>query len=373
MEQTTKSTPKDVFSYLLMIVMLYVSVVSILALLFQYVNVVLPDQLDFFNFRGISSVIQRSTASLIVVWPVYLLMSWLISKDARSNPLKRQIKVRRWLLYLTLFISAVTIIVDLITLVFNFLGGELSPRFVLKVIAVLIVAAAVFGYYLWDLRRDGTQTTKLPRIFAWVASGALLLVIILGFFVAGSPAKQRQLRFDEQRVSNLQMIQNEIINYWQLKDALPENLAELNNDLTGFSVPQDPASAADYEYQVTGELSFELCAEFELASQADRIAQPRAFFGKLGEGVFKHGAGRECFERTIDPELFKNNDLRQLIPLLEEGRAGQVLPRPIRGSSEPVAICENLCGDGICQEIVCLATGCPCAESADSCPQDCSL
>ena len=169
------------------------------------------------------------------------------------------------------------------------------------------------------------------------------------------------------------MIQNGIINYWQQKDTLPENLADLNNDLTGFRVPQDPASAVDYEYRVTGELSFELCAEFELASQADRIHQPRNLFGKLSEGVFNHEAGRACFERTIDPELFKNNDLRQLIPLLEEGREGVILSKPSRGPSEPASICENLCGDGICQEIVCLASGCPCAESAVSCPQDCSL
>lgn len=35
-------------------------------------------------------------------------------------------------------------------------------------------------------------------------------------------------------------------------------------------------------------------------------------------------------------------------------------------------ICKNLCGDGACQEIVCLGSGCPCAESAASCPDDCS-
>jgi uncharacterized membrane protein YkoI len=33
--------------------------------------------------------------------------------------------------------------------------------------------------------------------------------------------------------------------------------------------------------------------------------------------------------------------------------------------------CKNLCGDGICQEIVCMAIGCPCPETPQSCPQDC--
>jgi len=33
--------------------------------------------------------------------------------------------------------------------------------------------------------------------------------------------------------------------------------------------------------------------------------------------------------------------------------------------------CENLCGDGTCMEKVCVSVGCPCAESYESCPQDC--
>jgi len=33
--------------------------------------------------------------------------------------------------------------------------------------------------------------------------------------------------------------------------------------------------------------------------------------------------------------------------------------------------CENKCGDGVCQEIVCLAMGCPCAENEQNCSKDC--
>jgi len=36
-------------------------------------------------------------------------------------------------------------------------------------------------------------------------------------------------------------------------------------------------------------------------------------------------------------------------------------------------ICENLCGDSICQEVVCQGTGCPCAETKESCSKDCAI
>ncbi|PIU21068.1 MAG: hypothetical protein COT15_04195 [Candidatus Diapherotrites archaeon CG08_land_8_20_14_0_20_34_12] len=42
-------------------------------------------------------------------------------------------------------------------------------------------------------------------------------------------------------------------------------------------------------------------------------------------------------------------------------------------NKEKLETCKDLCGDGICQEIVCQAIGCPCAETEESCPQDCAV
>jgi hypothetical protein len=40
-------------------------------------------------------------------------------------------------------------------------------------------------------------------------------------------------------------------------------------------------------------------------------------------------------------------------------------------TEKPERPCVDKCGDGICQEMVCMALGCPCAESKQSCPKDC--
>jgi len=39
----------------------------------------------------------------------------------------------------------------------------------------------------------------------------------------------------------------------------------------------------------------------------------------------------------------------------------------------PTPACQDKCGDNFCAEIVCLAIGCPCAESNQSCPGDCPV
>lgn len=36
-------------------------------------------------------------------------------------------------------------------------------------------------------------------------------------------------------------------------------------------------------------------------------------------------------------------------------------------------LCKDLCGDGICQEIVCMGSGCPCPEDTKTCPEDCKI
>ncbi len=39
--------------------------------------------------------------------------------------------------------------------------------------------------------------------------------------------------------------------------------------------------------------------------------------------------------------------------------------------SQGTSGCTDNCGNGLCEEMVCLALGCPCGESNDSCPEDC--
>src|SRR5581483_8672586 len=222
MDTKTRSGPREVFFHLLLIITLYMSVVSGITLLFQYVNVWFPAVLSFYR-PGIFSAIRWASSVLLVAFPVFLGVSWQLEKDFTAAPATRDLRIRKWLVYLTLFIAALTIITDLIVLIYTFYGGEITTRFILKVLVVLAVAGMVFGYYLWDLRR-GTRPSKLPRQAAWGTGVLAAVAIIAGFFLAGSPAQQRQVRFDEQRVSDMQQIQSQLINYWTQKSALPTSL-----------------------------------------------------------------------------------------------------------------------------------------------------
>ncbi len=302
--------PKYVFLHLLLMAALYTSVFGFISLLFGLIDYAIPDPLVHF-YQGIPGGFHWALASLLIVFPVYLLVSWLLQWEFRRQSQWQQGLFRRWLIYFTLFLAALVIIGDLIVLISNLLEGDLTSRFVLKALVVLAVAAVVFVYYIFDLRRRETAFSAGVKTFHWLVIAAAVVSVAGGFLVAGSPLQQRAMRFDERRVSDLQNIQWQIVNYWQRKGGLPAALEDLRDEISGFVPPADPRSAEAYEYKILGDLSFEFCAVFETEAMGGTISGAAKPFPVSQSDVWSHGRGRVCFQRTLDPELYPRAPKRE--------------------------------------------------------------
>lgn len=308
MNQTRpRITPRSFFLQLAAVAAFYVSAVSFIALLFQYIDALFPDQLQYY-YNAYSGGIRWAIAALIVIFPTYIWLQRTANNDLEREPEGESQGLRRWLIYLTLFAAGLSIIIDLISLINVFLGGELTARFVLKALSVLAVAAAAFGYYLADLHGYWLRKRSASKSVGWAALAVVLVSVASGFFIIGSPQTARALRFDQTRVSDLSNIQWQIVNFWQSKERLPENLAELNDPLVGFIAPTDPESGETYAYEKKANLSFELCADFNLPTPENAGASYAYPLEKMPadgiNGNWQHGEGKVCFERTIDPERF---------------------------------------------------------------------
>jgi hypothetical protein len=143
---------REAFFYLVLFTTLYLSAYHLGSLLFDLINRAFPDPAVSYLSR--TGDMRWSVATIIIAFPVFLWLSVRIGREVARQPVRRQSAVRRWLTYLTLFVAAVTLLIDLITLVDSLLGGELTVRFLLKVGVVAVIAGTAFGYYLRDLRRD---------------------------------------------------------------------------------------------------------------------------------------------------------------------------------------------------------------------------
>lgn len=298
-----KLTPKDFFLYIGALATLYWSAGSLLALLFAIVDAQFRDELQYF-VDPYSGGIRFAIASLVVVLPISLFLFRAIKKDALANPQKFLLPLRRWLYAITIFVTAAALAGDLIALLNGFLGGELTTRFVLKVLSVFVVAGFVFWYCLLEIRVKPEMAPRIRKEFLWGAPLLVLLAVVYGFVVMGSPNTIRKLRFDERRASDLQSLQWQIVNFWQTKQRFPKVLAELEDPLSGYRVPADPRTKEPYEFSLGEGYAFTLCANFELPSSERTLIIAKSYPADGFSENWEHQAGRTCFERTLDPERY---------------------------------------------------------------------
>lgn len=302
-----KTTAKDFFLWAGAILTLYVGITSFLTLAFEYINYAFPDPLAY-DSDPFSGAIRFAMASLIVLAPTLAVLMYFIRASIALDAARKDVWVRRWAIMLTLFIAAAVAVGDLIVVLNTFLGGELSIRFGLKAALIFLVASLVFMHFLADLKGYWYEHPRRAQLISIAVSILAIATVVLGFFIIGTPSDARMLRYDSQKVSDLQSIQYEIINRWQQKEALPATLDELESATGYFVVPADPQEGMSYTYRVVGPLSFTLCATFNKATVDTKgrggYADSTSYSYGAPDQNWKHNVGETCFDRTIDPEVY---------------------------------------------------------------------
>lgn len=294
---------REAFLHLVMFAALYTAVISAISLVFSLLDGFLPDAAVTMyasnSAEELRSAVRRSIAALVVSFPSLIGLGWLLLRETRRTPDRARGVIRRWLTYLTLFVAAVAVGVDVMTLVYQLLGGEITLRFVLKVLTVLVVAGGGFVYYFVSLRMTPVDLgrSSLHRWFGWSASGLAAAIVVAGLVTVGSPAGERARQFDARRIEDLRTLHDAIMRIsfgdaW--KDPavpvaqvrpLPATLGAVARDAVAVRPRlNDPASGAMYAYQPTGATTFRLCAAF--GTPRDDIQSPE----------WNHPAGLFCYD-----------------------------------------------------------------------------
>lgn len=285
-------------------------------LFFGIINRYLPDALDAANWYSASqttSSIHYSIAALLIGFPMYFFAMRLWFRKFREDEGRIESKLSKWLTYLVLLVAAVTVVGDLIAIVFAMLQGEVTARFFLKALVILGIAGAIFGFYYLERKKiqyrvDISRTTF--QYFGRVVSVVVACGIILGFFAGGSPATQRSVTLDQTRSENLGALAGCVEQYAMSLGMLPSSLSELKQSsqysyCTGYM--KDPETGAAYEYRVvtpqkmqgTAQVGeFELCATFALPATAATETAP--YYGQTGIW-YEHDAGRVC--QTVTAQI----------------------------------------------------------------------
>lgn len=148
------------------------------------------------------------------------------------------------------------------------------------------------------------------KITPYKAITVLASVVVVGVGLAsltliGSPAKQRILRLDGQRVQDLQQIYYGVGSFAAQQDnTLPKTLDALVND-PGFSYysqnMSDPETKQPYEYLVTGTSTYQLCATFSQPSEKTSETSSLIGYPYPQGPAWDHPAGKHCYNLEYKP------------------------------------------------------------------------
>jgi hypothetical protein len=129
------------------------------------------------------------------------------------------------------------------------------------------------------------------RVAALLSTMAVVVAVAGGVWLIGTPSEQRTLRFDERRVADLKQLSYSVNYHWTQRHELPARAEEAVDGRILSRLPLDPESKRPYDYRVTGERTFELCATFTRRSREE-----------AGDFWF-HDAGSRCYSFDV-PKSF---------------------------------------------------------------------
>ena len=299
MENTAKNFALQLGS----LIALYVSIGALIGLLFGIITTKYPDTaLGYYELESAASTIRYTIAILIVFFPTYIILTRLVNTIRRMEH-GMYLTLTKWLIYISLLIGGGVLLGDLVTVLNGFLNGELTIRFILKALSVLVVVGMAFSYYVLDARGYWQSNEKQSIQYAMGVGALVLVVLVLGFMNTKTPNEVREMRIDSKQINNLQNIQSRIEEYYFVKAQLPETL---NQAFLGNEAPVASDGRTAYAYKKTSATSFELCAEFAFASSKSEQAQyavPMYTDQRVIKNPYnwEHKEGTQCFERIVSP------------------------------------------------------------------------
>ncbi len=279
------------------LISLYVSIGALIQLLFGIITVQFPDELNgYWEISSASGSMRLAIALLVVFFPTYLALTRVINVARRAGAI--YLPITKWLIYLSLVIGGAVLLGDFVSVIYNFLNGELTIRFLLKALTVLVVVGSAFTYYVYDARGYWQTNETKSKQYAFGGIILVLVSIVFGYMNIENPAEVRERAADMRQISDLSMIQSSVLNSYVIANALPTSLDEL--PLT----PTAPEGRSEYTYELVTPTSFKLCAEFEYASTPEEY--PHNTYYDRGMMLknpddWTHEAGEWCFTRVVSP------------------------------------------------------------------------
>jgi len=299
-----KHNAKYAFYYLLSLVALAFTAISVGMIVFSIINKTIADVLN--NTGGnFDSQLKFAISALFIAAPIFYLITNLIRRGFHRGELDKDSGIRRWLTYFIILVSSLIVLGVFISVINIFLGGELTGRFVLKALTVFVISGAVFAFYFYDIKKDEpAKADKVVNIFFWSSVALVAAAFVAAWFFVESPQVARARLLDQALTNNIYSVESAVNTYYDRYKKLPATLDAVHNDQNVYIDPAaliDPETKAPIIYNRLSDKDFELCATFRQDSATDNGTKtastiyPVAYSGDNKN----HHAGYQCLKGNL--------------------------------------------------------------------------
>ena len=294
---------KYAFYYLLSLVALIFIGIAVGLIAFGIIDKSIIDPLNNIYFSNGDNSLRFAISALLIAGPIYYYSLFLINRGLKRNELKIDSQIRKWLTYFIILVSILIILGVFISIINNFLEGELSLKFFLQSLSMLLISGLVFSYYFHDIKtEDRNLAKKMKKIFLGLSLIFVGAAFISVWFFVESPKEARMRRLDQNLLNNINTLENSVNSFYTDNGTLPEDISELKN--TNYYFEQnsfiDPETGVPIEYKKTGDKSFEFCATFRMSANANNInsrATTMPTYGPFDRNSYE--AGYNCLKGNL--------------------------------------------------------------------------
>lgn len=277
-----KSPAFHLFLYLLSFLSLGFLITGIISVYFQFINkIVTEDATDAIIYSGHfdQDSLRFGISALIISFLVYYIILYFLNRKLVNEEIKQDSIIRKFITYLALFVFSAMSIGSLVTLLYNFLNGELSSKSLLKIIVFFLVSLFYLAFYLWEIRRkEFSQNIYLSLYF--VSMAVSFSAIIIGFSIVDSPRVTKEKKIDREIINSMNSMQYDIEDFYKDDNRLPESEKEVK-------------FRKNIQYKKTGNTTYELCSVF---------LQPAEKEDDYYSENWSHPAGKYCFKKDVTKE-----------------------------------------------------------------------
>lgn len=251
---------REALFYALLFLMFGMVAGNTLALLYAQIDLRMPEP-DQLNGYSDLAGLRWSMAALIVFVPLFWAMDRKDRVATASDSSRRHGTMRRWLSAIAMLVAMITLLGDALYLIYSWLDGQVTVRFLVKSVTVALMSLIVLAYFRVD-RDLPFRLARLPA--AWVLAGAAILSLALTLLTVGGPAQGQMEQRDRWRLSDLRTLAEDVAACSRIDRA---NLPDMLDPMTCTRNPMLLTGYADaITYERIAPTEFVLCTEVEFPS-----------------------------------------------------------------------------------------------------------